>query len=117
MSTITDQRQNVFNQAGSRKMETRVPWIYRVQHFKYESSEQMGKNFDLEEADIFIQDFRIPLTMPWQKICDLEGGLQQCLLPLDKQQISMIMNIAEAGDHIVCASALYGEPIICMPIH
>ena len=43
------------------------------------------------------------------KICDLEGGVAAMLTSSGQAaNFYAIMNIVEAGDHIVCASALYG---------
>ena len=90
--------------------EARVLPIYQSTTFKYESSEQMGRLFDLEEAGYFYTRLQNPTNdAVAAKICDLEGGVA-AMLTSSGQVVNFyaIMNIAEAGDHIVCASALYG---------
>ena len=77
---------------------------------RYESSEQMGRLFDLEEAGYFYTRLQNPTNdAVAAKICDLEGGVAAMLTSSGQAaNFYAIMNIAEAGDHIVCASALYG---------
>ena len=90
--------------------EARVLPIYQSTTFKYESSEQMGRLFDLEEAGYFYTRLQNPTNdAVAAKICDLEGGVAAMLTSSGQAaKFYAIMNIAEAGDHIVCASALYG---------
>ena len=81
--------------------EARILPIYQSTTFKYSSSEQMGRLFDLEESGYFYTRLQNPTNdAVAAKICDLEGGVAAML--------TSSMNIAQAGDHIVCASALYG---------
>ena len=90
--------------------EPRVLPIYQSTTFKYNSSEQMGRLFDLEEAGYFYTRLQNPTNdAVAAKICDLEGGVA-AMLTSSGQAASFyaIMNIVEAGDHIVCASAVYG---------
>ncbi len=90
--------------------EPRVLPIYQSTTFKYSSSEQMGRLFDLEESGYFYTRLQNPTNdAVAAKICDLEGGAAG-MLTSSGQAASFyaIMNIAQAGDHIVCASALYG---------
>lgn len=47
--------------------EPRVLPIYQSTTFKYSSSEQMGRLFDLEEDGYFIRDWPIPPTTQWRK--------------------------------------------------
>lgn len=90
--------------------EARVLPIYQSTTFKYESSEQMGRLFDLEEAGYFYTRLQNPTNdAVAAKICDLEGGVAAMLTSSGQAaNFYAIMNIAEAGNHIVCASALYG---------
>ena len=89
--------------------EPRVLPIYQSITFKYSSSEQMGRLFDLEESGYFYTRLQNPTNdAVAAKICDLEGGYAACLLLRTGGSFYAIMNIAAAGDHIVCASALYG---------
>ena len=70
----------------------------------------MGRLFDLEESGYFYTRLQNPTNdAVAAKICDLEGGYA-AMLTSSGQAASFyaIMNIAAAGDHIVCASALYG---------
>ncbi len=90
--------------------EPRVVPIYQSTTFKYDSSEQMGRLFDLEESGYFYTRLQNPTNdIVAAKICDLEGGFA-AMLTSSGQAASFysIMNIAGAGDHIICASALYG---------
>ena len=90
--------------------EPRVLPIYQSTTFKYDSSDQMGRLFDLEESGYFYTRLQNPTNdAVAAKICDLEGGVA-AMLTSSGQAASFyaIMNIVEAGDHIVCASALYG---------
>lgn len=90
--------------------EPRVLPIYQSTTFKYETSEQMGRLFDLEESGYFYTRLQNPTNdAVAAKICDLEGGYAG-MLTSSGQAASFyaVMNIAQQGDHIVCASALYG---------
>ena len=92
------------------KGEPRVLPIYQSTTFKYDNSDQMGKLFDLEEEGYFYTRLQNPTNdAVAEKICELEGGVA-AMLTSSGQAASFyaIMNIVEAGDHIVCASAVYG---------
>lgn len=90
--------------------EPRVLPIYQSTTFKYSSSEQMGRLFDLEESGYFYTRLQNPTNdAVAAKICDLEGGVAAMLTSSGQAaNFYAIMNICEAGDHIVCASAIYG---------
>jgi O-acetylhomoserine (thiol)-lyase len=90
--------------------EPRVLPIYQSTTFKYESSDQMGRLFDLEESGYFYTRLQNPTNdAVAAKICDLEGGVAAMLTSSGQAaNFYAIMNICEAGDHIVCTSALYG---------
>ena len=90
--------------------EPRVLPIYQSTTFRYTSSEQMGRLFDLEESGYFYTRLQNPTNdAVAAKICDLEGGVAAMLTSSGQAaNFYAIMNIAQAGDHIVCASALYG---------
>ena len=90
--------------------EARVLPIYQSTTFKYSSSEQMGRLFDLEEAGYFYTRLQNPTNdAVAAKICDLEGGAAAMLTSSGQAaNFYAIMNIVQAGDHIICASALYG---------
>ena len=90
--------------------EARVLPIYQSTTFKYSSSEQMGRLFDLEESGYFYTRLQNPTNdAVAAKICDMEGGAAAMLTSSGQAaNFYAVMNIAKAGDHIVCASALYG---------
>ncbi len=90
--------------------DPRVLPIYQSTTFKYTTSEEMGKLFDLEEAGYFYTRLQNPTNdSVAAKICDLEGGYA-AMLTSSGQAASFysIMNILEEGDHFVCSSAIYG---------
>ena len=90
--------------------EARVLPIYQSTTFKYSTSEEMGRLFDLDESGYFYTRLQNPTNdAVAAKICDLEGGVAAMLTSSGQAaNFYAIMNIAQAGDHIVCASALYG---------
>ena len=90
--------------------EPRVIPIYQSTTFKYENSDAMGKLFDLEESGYFYTRLQNPTNdAVAAKICDMEGGVAAMLTSSGQAaNFYAIMNIAEAGDHIICSSAVYG---------
>lgn len=99
-------------QAGwePKKGEPRVLPIYQSTTFKYETSEQMAKLFDLEEAGFFYTRLQNPTNEAVAaKIAALEGGVA-AILTSSGQAASFysVLNILTAGDHIVSSSAIYG---------
>ena len=90
--------------------EARVLPIYQSTTFKYDTSEHMGKLFDLEESGYFYTRLQNPTNdAVAAKICDMEGGVAAMLTSSGQAaNFYSIMNIAEAGDHIICSSAVYG---------
>lgn len=99
-------------QAGwqPKKGEPRVVPIYQSTTFKYETSEQMARLFDLEESGFFYTRLQNPTNEAVAaKITALEGGVAG-MLTSSGQAASFyaIFNICEAGDHFVCSSAIYG---------
>ena len=90
--------------------EARVLPIYQSTTFKYENSDEMGKLFDLEASGYFYTRLQNPTNdAVAAKICDMEGGVAAMLTSSGQAaNFYAIMNIAEAGDHIVCSSAVYG---------
>lgn len=90
--------------------EPRVLPIYQSTTFKYETSEEMGKLFDLEASGYFYSRLQNPTNdMVAAKICDLEGGVA-AMLTSSGQAATMfaVTNICEAGDHMICAAKIYG---------
>ena len=93
-----------------KKGEPRVLPIYQSTTFKYETSEQMGKLFDLEEPGYFYTRLQNPTNdVVASKIAELEGGVA-AMLTSSGQAASFysVFNICSTGDHFVCASAIYG---------
>ncbi len=78
--------------------------------FKYETSEDMGKLFDLEASGYFYSRLQNPTCdMVANKICELEGGTAAMLTSSGQAaNFFAIFNIASAGDHVVASSAIYG---------
>ena len=93
-----------------KKGEPRILPIYQSTTFKYDTSEQMGRLFDLEDSGYFYTRLQNPTNdAVAEKICDLEGGYAAMLTSSGQAaNFYAVMNIAEEGDHIVCSSALYG---------
>ena len=99
-------------QAGwtPKKGEPRVLPIYQSTTFKYDTSEQMAKLFDLEEPGYFYTRLQNPTSdYAAQKIAELEGG-RKAMLTASGQAASFysVFNICEAGDHFISSSAIYG---------
>lgn len=78
--------------------------------FKYDTSEDMGKLFDLEASGYFYTRLQNPTNdMVAKKICELEGG-SAAMLTSSGQAASFyaVFNIANCGDHVVASSMIYG---------
>ncbi len=99
-------------QAGwsPKKGEPRVLPIYQSTTFKYDTSDQMGKLFDLEESGYFYSRLQNPTTdAVASKIAALEGGVGAMLTSSGQAaNFFALFNICSAGDHFVCSSAIYG---------
>lgn len=92
------------------KGEPRVLPIYQSTTFKYDTSEQMGRLFDLEDSGYFYIRLQNPTNdAVAQKITELEGGVAGMLTSSGQAaNYYAVFNICEAGDHIVSASTIYG---------
>lgn len=90
--------------------EPRVLPIYQSTTFKYDTSDQMGKLFDLEASGYFYTRLQNPTNdFVAQKICDLEGGVAAMLTSSGQAaNFFAVFNICEAGDHLILSSAVYG---------
>ncbi len=90
--------------------EPRIIPIIQSTTFKYDSSEEMGKLFDLEKEGYFYTRLANPTNdYVAKKICELEGGVAAMLTSSGQAaNFFAVFNIAEAGDHIVVSSAIYG---------
>lgn len=93
-----------------KKGEPRVLPIYQSTTFKYDTSEQMGRLFDLEDSGYFYTRLQNPTNdCVAQKICELEGGIAAMLTSSGQAaNYYAVFNICEAGDHVIMSSAVYG---------
>ena len=78
--------------------------------FKYATSEDMGKLFDLEASGYFYSRLQNPTCdTVAAKICELEGGSAAMLLSSGQAaSFFSVFNIAGAGDHVVSSASIYG---------
>lgn len=84
--------------------------IYQSTTFTFDSTEHVGALFDLTAGDAFYTRLGNPtIDYVEKKIAALEGGVG-ALCTSSGQAASMlaVMNIAEAGDHVIASSAIYG---------
>lgn len=90
--------------------EARVLPIYQSTTYKYDSSETVGKLFDLEEEGFFYSRLANPtIDFVEKKIAALEGGVAaMCTSSGQAALFLAVINICSAGDHIVSSSAIYG---------
>lgn len=90
--------------------EPRVLPIYQSTTYKYETSDEMGKLFDLEAEGYFYTRLQNPTNdMVAEKICELEGGVAAMLTSSGQAaNYYAVFNICEAGDHVVLSSTVYG---------
>ena len=84
--------------------------VYQSTTFKYDSSNAMGKLFDLEEEGYFYTRLQNPTNdAVAAKICALEGGAYAMLTASGQAaNFFAIFNICEAGDHFIASSSIYG---------
>jgi O-acetylhomoserine (thiol)-lyase len=92
------------------KGEPRVLPIYQSTTFKYDTSEQMAKLFDLEEAGFFYTRLQNPTNEAVaKKIAELEGGVAAILTSSGQAaNFFAVFNICEAGDHFISSKNIYG---------
>jgi OAH/OAS sulfhydrylase len=90
--------------------EPRVLPIYQSTTFKYDSSDAMGKLFDLESSGYFYTRLQNPTNdAVAAKIAALEGGCAGMLTSSGQAaNFFALFNIMSAGDHIVSSAAIYG---------
>lgn len=90
--------------------ESRQIPIYQSTTFKYDSADEMGKLFDLEANGYFYSRLQNPTNdAVATRIADLEGGVGAMLTSSGQAaNLFAIINICEAGDHLICASEIYG---------
>ncbi len=84
--------------------------IYQSTTFKYDTSEDMGKLFDLEASGYFYTRLQNPTNdLVAAKICEMEGGTAAMLTSSGQAaNFYAVFNIANAGDHVVASSTIYG---------
>ena len=90
--------------------EPRQVPIIQSTTFKYATSEDMGKLFDLEASGYFYSRLQNPTCdTVAAKICALEGGSAAMLLSSGQAaNFFSIFNIATVGDHVISSSSIYG---------
>ena len=90
--------------------EPRVLPIYQSTTYKYDSSVEMGKLFDLEAEGYFYTRLQNPTNdAVAAKIADLEGGVAAVLTSSGQAaNFFAVFNICSAGDHVVSSTAIYG---------
>ena len=93
-----------------RNGEPRQIPIIQSTTFKYATSEDMGKLFDLEASGYFYSRLQNPTCdHVAAKICDMEGG-SAAMLTSSGQAANFfaVFNIANAGDHVISSASIYG---------
>lgn len=90
--------------------EPRQVPIIQSTTFKYDTSEAMGKLFDLEESGYFYTRLQNPTNdHVAAKIAELEGGTAAMLTSSGQAaNFFVLFNICECGSHIVASSSIYG---------
>lgn len=90
--------------------EPRVVPIVQSTTYRYESGEQVGKLFDLEEEGFFYTRIGNPtVDAVEKKIAALEGGVgAMCTSSGQAATMLAILNICQSGDHIISSNAIYG---------
>ena len=93
-----------------KKGESRVLPIFQSTTFKYDTSEQMARLFDLEDSGYFYSRLQNPtVDAVGAKIAALEGGVGAVMTSSGQAaNFYAIFNICQAGDHFVSASTIYG---------
>lgn len=92
------------------KGEARQVPITQTTTFKYDTSDEMGKLFDLEADGYFYTRLANPTNdAVAAKICALEGGVAAMLTSSGQAaNFYAVFNICEAGDHFIASSSIYG---------
>jgi len=90
--------------------EPRVLPIYQSTTFKYDSSEHVGKLFDLTEEGFFYTRLANPtVDCVERKIASLEGGVGAlCTSSGQAASLIAVLNICSSGDHMISTSTIYG---------
>ena len=84
--------------------------VYQSTTFKYDTSDYMGKLFDLEAEGYFYTRLQNPTNdAVAAKICAMEGGVAAMLTSSGQAaNFYALFNICEAGDHFIASSSIYG---------
>lgn len=92
------------------KGEPRQVPVYQSTTFKYDTSDEMGKLFDLEAEGYFYTRLQNPTNdVVAEKICQMEGGVAAMLTSSGQAaNFFAVFNICEAGDHFIASSSIYG---------
>lgn len=87
--------------------------IYQSTTYRYESTAQVAQLFDLTaDGHMYSRISNPTVTAVEQKIAALEGGIGAlCTTSGQAATLIAVMNILSAGDHILCASTIYGGTI------
>lgn len=90
--------------------EPRVLPIYQSTTFKYDSSEQVGRLFDLAEEGFFYTRLANPtVDCVERKIAALEGGVGAlCTSSGQAASLIAVLNVCSSGDHMISSSTIYG---------
>lgn len=93
-----------------KKGEPREVPIYQSTTFKYDTSEEMGRLFDLEDSGYFYTRLQNPTNdAVAAKIAAMEGGVAAMLTSSGQAaNFFAVFNICETGDHFISSSAIYG---------
>jgi len=90
--------------------EPRQVPIYQSTTWKYSTSEEMGKLFDLEASGYFYTRLQNPTNdIVASKLCEMEGGFAAMLTSSGQAaNFYAVFNICECGDHFIASSSIYG---------
>ncbi|MDD4113412.1 MAG: aminotransferase class I/II-fold pyridoxal phosphate-dependent enzyme [Herbinix sp.] len=90
--------------------EARVLPIYQSTTYKYDSSEHVGKLFDLQAEGFFYTRLANPtVDCVERKIAELEGGIgAMCTSSGQAANMVAILNVCNSGDHIISSGTIYG---------
>jgi O-acetylhomoserine (thiol)-lyase len=90
--------------------EPRVLPIYQSTTFKYDSSEHVGRLFDLTEEGFFYTRLANPtVDCVEKKIASLEGGIgAMCTSSGQAASLIAVLNVCSSGDHMISSSTIYG---------
>ncbi|MDO5478790.1 MAG: aminotransferase class I/II-fold pyridoxal phosphate-dependent enzyme [Clostridia bacterium] len=93
--------------------EPRVLPIYQSTTYKYDSSEHLGKLFDLKaDGHMYSRISNPTVSAVEEKIADLEGGVGAlCTTSGQAASLMAVLNITSAGQNFVCLSSIYGGTI------